>query len=96
MIQMWMFQNLIIWLWTFFAADEEGKATGSSNQLQAMRNKDEAQQMMKSLYASFITDPVVRKRIREILQLLLATPEGATLWHCSAGKDRAGITQPLF
>ena len=80
----------------FFAADEEGKATGSSNQLQAMRTKDEAQQMMKGLYASFITDPVVRKRIREILQLLLATPEGATLWHCSAGKDRAGITAAVI
>lgn len=80
----------------FFPVRENDKATGSFEQLKAMRTKDEAKQMMKGLYASFITDSFVRKQIREILQVLITTPEGATLWHCSAGKDRAGITAAVI
>lgn len=80
----------------FFPVNEANKATGSADQLQAMRRKEETQQMMRGLYASFITDQGVREKIKEILQLLLDTPEGATLWHCFAGKDRAGITAAVI
>lgn len=80
----------------FFPAGDDAQATGSSNQLQSVRNKEEMQTMMKGLYASFITDAGVRACIREVLQMLLDTPEGATLWHCFAGKDRVGITAAVI
>lgn len=80
----------------FFPTNEATKATGSADQLQAMRSKEETQRMMRGLYASFITDKGVQKKIKEILELLLNTQEGATLWHCFAGKDRAGITAAVI
>lgn len=80
----------------FFPEGDDAQATGSAGQLQSMRSKEEADQAMKGLYASFITDAGVRARIHEVLQLLLDTPEGATLWHCFAGKDRVGITAAVI
>ena len=80
----------------FFEVKEINQATGSGEQLQTMRSKEETQQMMKGLYASFITNENVHKKINEVLQLLLNTPQGATLWHCFAGKDRAGIVAAVI
>lgn len=51
---------------------------------------------MRKLYSSFITDAGVCLKLREILQILLNTPQGSTLWHCFAGKDRAGITAAVI
>ena len=80
----------------FFPAGDNAQATGSAGQLQSMRSKAEADEAMKGLYASFITDAGVRARIRDVLQMLLETPEGSTLWHCFAGKDRVGITAAVI
>lgn len=80
----------------FFQGSDDVLATGSSNQLQSLRTITQVNDMMKNLYSSFITDAGVCLKLREILQILLNTPQGSTLWHCFAGKDRAGITAAVI
>lgn len=46
---------------------------------------------MSDLYAELVTDENTVKRYRTFFDLLLQQEEGAILWHCSAGKDRAGM-----
>jgi protein-tyrosine phosphatase len=57
--------------------------------LSAERPAEVARGMMRAVYASFVTDPVVRAAVGRALTDLART-DGATVVHCSAGKDRTG------
>ncbi|MCD8355550.1 MAG: tyrosine-protein phosphatase [Clostridia bacterium] len=46
---------------------------------------------MKKLYAEMMENPFVQKQYASFLRLLACNDTGATLWHCTAGKDRAGM-----
>ena len=52
---------------------------------------------MPSLYASLVTAPESVDGLKQVLHILL-DPErkDAVLWHCTAGKDRAGLVSALF
>ena len=80
----------------FFANESAGKATGSVGQFKEMQSVEQIHTKMEELYASFITDINVRRKIYEFLQLLIQTKSGATLFHCFAGKDRTGITAAVI
>lgn len=72
------------------------QATGSREQLLQMQDEDFLHDYMKKLYAEFITTRSARDAIRQFLQILLETEQGATLFHCSAGKDRTGISTAVI
>lgn len=80
----------------FFEGEDKGQATGSAEQLKQMQNVEQIHQMMKKLYASFITSEKVRRKLYEFLQILLRTTKGATIFHCFAGKDRTGISAAVI
>lgn len=80
----------------FFANESAGKATGSVGQFKEMQSVEQIHTRMEELYASFITDINVRRKIYEFLQLLIQTENGSTLFHCFAGKDRTGITAAVI
>lgn len=44
-----------------------------------------------SFYPSILLSEVALRSWRRFFEILLATEEGAVLWHCSAGKDRTGL-----
>ena len=46
---------------------------------------------MKNMYINLIKDSFSRAQYRKFFEVLLAQEEGAVLWHCTAGKDRAGV-----
>lgn len=46
---------------------------------------------MKTMYINLIKAPFSRARYRNFFEVLLKQEEGAVLWHCTAGKDRAGV-----
>lgn len=46
---------------------------------------------MASLYRNMVLNEVSRQGFREFISLLLEQKEGATLFHCYAGKDRTGM-----
>ncbi|MGC5166309.1 tyrosine-protein phosphatase [Luteimicrobium sp. DT211] len=57
--------------------------------LEADRPADVARAMMRAVYASFVTDAAVRSAVGRALTDL-ARADGASVVHCSAGKDRTG------
>ena len=50
----------------------------------------EASEYMRSMYRKFLSDYCISSYSR-FLRILLDKHEKAVLWHCSAGKDRAGV-----
>ena len=52
---------------------------------------------MEILYRKFVNDDYSRQGYGEFLKLLAERPtQGATLWHCSVGKDRCGTCTALL
>ncbi len=50
-----------------------------------------AKNYMKRMYEMLIEREFSRRQMEKFVRLLLEPHEKAVLWHCSAGKDRAGI-----
>lgn len=51
---------------------------------------DGPEKFMSDLYAELVSHGDTLRQYRRFFELLLSQEEGAVLWHCSAGKDRAG------
>ena len=52
---------------------------------------------MRILYKNFVYDDYSHRGYGQFLKLLANSPvDGATLWHCSAGKDRVGTCTALL
>ena len=47
---------------------------------------------MSDIYRTIVTDPRSQAQYRQFFEILLDNPDpdGAILWHCTAGKDRVG------
>lgn len=64
--------------------------------LAMLRSPDfSADRYMAGLYEVIAKDPEAHRQYRGFLELL-AEGRGPTLWHCTAGKDRAGIATVLI
>lgn len=62
----------------------------------ASRNETYSEHM-EILYGNFVNDEHCRAHYGEFLKLLANNPvHGATLWHCSMGKDRVGTCTALL
>ena len=76
-----------------------GVAHDEESRRQAMRNlfedADKPKAVMKHIYEDFVANPYCRGKYREFLMLLAEDREKAVLWHCAAGKDRAGFGSVL-
>lgn len=68
----------------------EEKAMKDMMQLMMEADEKMAAQRMMLLYRSLIEDPYSRSQYEAFLNAVLDC-EGAVLWHCTAGKDRAGF-----
>lgn len=70
-----------------------GKASGDlSNRIKGAGVKN-----METFYRNAVLGKQGRKAYRTLFQILLKAPKTqAVLWHCSAGKDRAGIGTMLI
>jgi protein-tyrosine phosphatase len=62
----------------------------------AMKFPDDPDQFMKKQYESLILDQFSVKQYARFLDMILRQEEGAVLWHCSMGKDRAGVATALL
>lgn len=51
---------------------------------------------MRAQYASFVQDQYSVRQFARFLDRLLHQGDGAVLWHCTAGKDRAGVATALL
>lgn len=51
---------------------------------------------MPHFYAMLVENEHCIRMLGETLRLIMQPVEGATLWHCSEGKDRCGLVSALF
>lgn len=47
---------------------------------------------MRDMYRNIISDPACQESFHKILETIIHHRDGAILWHCTAGKDRCGLT----
>ncbi len=64
--------------------------------LTKLKNPATAESFMLEVYDMMIRDAGAQAGYREFLATLLARKEGASLFHCSAGKDRAGLAAAII
>lgn len=85
-------------LCTATAGITHGKSMAKLMRSESKRLKDEfenATEYMTKMYAELVFSEDSQKRIKEVLDLIIKE-EGCILWHCSSGKDRAGIIAMLI
>ena len=74
----------------------EGQGPSALDKLKAIREYlSRPYETMEGLYATALLGDQGLRSYGELLELLLDAPEGATLWHCTEGKDRAGLATVL-
>ena len=61
-----------------------------------MRKNADGRSQMKSLYPLMVSLDHACEHFAEFFEILLNTEEGAVLFHCSMGKDRAGTAAALL
>lgn len=58
--------------------------------------KRDPKQLMIDLYPNMLLSETGIEGYRKFFDTLIANEKGAVLWHCSAGKDRAGLASVLL
>ena len=86
----------------YASAPFESAAVGITRNTNLLRDFDMIQEMMekpfervRDLYAITFASKEGIASYRKFLHVLLEADEGATLWHCTEGKDRAGAASYL-
>lgn len=59
-------------------------------------NENAGEEYMKNMYGNLITNEFSKKQYGNFFRILLKYTKGAVLWHCTAGKDRAGTGTVLL
>lgn len=59
--------------------------------MKLMKDADQSLLYMCRNYIQFVESPEAQKHYASFVRLLLKDREKAVLWHCTAGKDRAGF-----
>ncbi len=72
------------------------QVTGFRKALAAFKVLLHPSQLMMGVYQSLLKDEAGRTAYRRFFQVLLEQEEGAVLWHCTMGKDRAGTATALL
>ena len=57
---------------------------------------EKAQKVARDMYPTLLFDPDCQHQFAEFFRLVLATENGAVLYHCTQGKDRTGIASALL
>lgn len=77
-----------------FGVTREG---GMKQAIKALRTlKNDPASIMAEVYAGMMTDGQSQQGFARFFQDVLAADEGAVLWHCTIGKDRAGLAAALL
>lgn len=72
--------------------DDEKKGMVSYNVLDVLtKYRGNMEDLMIRQYQGMVKDPVSVNNFANFLDLVLHQEEGAILWHCTLGKDRAGV-----
>lgn len=87
------FHDLPVFTQAALGITHEGGAKGDLAALSAFM--DDPFSQVEKLYGTSLLGDEGMRAYGAFLEILLAAPEGATLWHCTEGKDRAGLASVL-
>ena len=59
------------------------------------QDPEAARRYMCDMYKGFVSDPFAVSQYRQFADMLLTDRKKAILWHCTAGKDRAGFASVI-
>jgi protein-tyrosine phosphatase len=65
-------------------------------ELETLTSREAAAQIMRNVYRSFVEAPEARAAFAELLRHIAEAEDGATVFHCAAGKDRTGWAAALL
>ena len=74
---------------------DTGQSTSMQDFMANLSQLENPESYLIQANQQFVTDPFARKGYRQFFDTLLANETGATLWHCTASKDRAGFGTAL-
>lgn len=76
-----------------FEEDETMVSLSPESLKQRLDDGEDAEEQMKKVYRHFVESPHTRKQYRQFFDHVIdnANGSGATLFHCTAGKDRTGF-----
>lgn len=74
---------------------DNGASTSTEDLIKSLSKMDNPDSFLIEANKSFVTDENSRKAYKKFFDILLENKEGAVLWHCTAGKDRAGFGTAL-
>ena len=72
----------------------EGGIKGALKMLRAVQ--DDPAQIMRDIYERMVLDEASQRGFASFFDDVLDTQEGTVLWHCTIGKDRAGLAAMLL
>lgn len=58
--------------------------------------QEAAERYMNEIYRAFVFNDYSLAQYETFIRLLLERRDGAVLWHCTAGKDRAGVASVIL
>ena len=76
--------------------EESGKSAFQELMESVSSGSDGAVRYMMRTYRDFVTDEHALLQYSRFLSVILENGNGAVLWHCTAGKDRAGFATVLI
>ncbi|KRM26940.1 MULTISPECIES: tyrosine-protein phosphatase [Limosilactobacillus] len=79
-----------------FAVDETDASHSDEEIAQQMQEEGNGYRHMLDVYRRMASLPSAKKTYQEMFKVLLTTTNGATLFHCTAGKDRTGFAAFLI
>lgn len=74
---------------------KDSGVTASQEDFYKNLDKVNGVEYMEKINEELVTDPTARENYKKFFDVLLASENGSTLWHCTAGKDRAGFATML-
>lgn len=74
---------------------DNGTSTSTQDLTASLAKMDNPETFLINANKSFITDETSIQAYKDFFDILLANQDGSVLWHCTAGKDRAGFGTAL-
>ncbi|WP_137662746.1 tyrosine-protein phosphatase [Enterococcus hulanensis] len=74
---------------------KDSGVTASQEDFYKNLDKVNGVEYMEKINQELVTDPTARENYKKFFDVLLTSENGSTLWHCTAGKDRAGFATML-
>lgn len=74
---------------------KDSGVTASQEDFYKNLDKVNGVEYMEKINEELVTDPTARENYKKFFNVLLTSENGSTLWHCTAGKDRAGFATML-